>query len=121
MFAALALALAAVGLYGAMSYSVAQRTHEIGIRMALGAEPWDVLRLVLAEAAALSAAGITIGLAGALLLTRLLATQLYAIRPTDLPTFVAIPLLLAAVALVAAWLPARKASKVDPMIALRCQ
>jgi putative ABC transport system permease protein len=118
-FAALALLLAAVGIFGVISYSVAQRTQEIGIRRALGANTSSVMRLVLAQALGLTAAGVAVGVLGAYGLTRLMRTLLYGITPTDVPTFAAVAATLSAVALFASYLPARKAAKVDPMIALR--
>jgi putative ABC transport system permease protein len=119
IFAFLALALAAVGIYGVTSYSVSQRTHEIGIRMALGAQDSDVLRLVVGHGLALAVIGMTLGVAGALVLTRFLASMLYGIRPTDPLTYLGVCLLLMAVAMVASYIPARRATKVDPMEALR--
>jgi putative ABC transport system permease protein len=118
-FAALALLLAAVGIFGVISYSVAQRTQEIGIRRALGADTSSVMRLVLTQALGLTAAGVAVGVLGAYGLTQLMSTLLYGITPTDVPTFAAVAATLSAVALLASYLPARKAAKVDPMLALR--
>jgi len=118
-FALLALALAAVGIYGVMSYVVAQRTHEIGIRIALGARLENILLLVLKNALRMTVAGIFLGAVGAFALTRLMKSLLFGVMPTDVPTFVVVCLSLLVVALVACYLPARRATKVDPLVALR--
>jgi predicted permease len=119
LFGALALILAAVGIYGVISYSMIQRTHEIGIRMSFGAQPGQVLRLVMGQGAKLALAGIAIGSAAALALTRLMRSLLFEVSPVDPLTFVGIAALLVAVALAACYVPARRAMRVDPMTALR--
>lgn len=121
IFAGMAMALAAVGIYGVMSHSVAQRSREIGIRMALGAERSDVIRMVVRQGLVLAGAGIVIGIAGATAITRLMSGLLFGVTATDPLTFVTIALLLAAVAFLACLIPARKATKVDPLIAIRCE
>ncbi len=119
IFAAIALALATVGIYGVMAFSVTQRTHEIGIRMALGAERRDVLGLVVRQGLRLTAVGVVLGVAGAWALTRFLTNFLYGVRPTDPATFVLVSLALVTVSILASYIPARRATRVDPMVALR--
>jgi predicted permease len=119
VFAVSAIVLAAVGLYGVVAYAVEQRTREIGIRMSLGAARYDVLKLLLAWALALVAQGVIAGILGSLAVTRLLSGFLFGIKSTDPVTFLAVPLLLATIALLASYIPARRATKVDPMVALR--
>jgi putative ABC transport system permease protein len=118
-FAALALVLSGVGIYGVMSYLVTQRTHEIGLRMALGAQIADVLKLVVGHALALALIGVATGLGAAFFLTKLISSLLFSVSATDPITFVAVPVALTSIALLATFIPARRASKVDPMIALR--
>ena len=118
-FSLLALMLTVVGLYGMMTYSISQRTHEIGVRIALGAPPAGIVRLVLGESALLIGAGLLLGLAGAIALTRFLSTLLYAIKPTDPATFLFVSSLMLAVGFLACYVPARRASEVDPTVALR--
>ena len=119
IFAAVALLLASVGIYGVLSYLVGSRTQEIGVRMALGARRLDVMRMILGSGARMILLGIAIGVVLALALTRLMSEMLFAVRPTDPATFAIVPLLLCAIALFACYMPARKAMRVDPMVALR--
>jgi putative ABC transport system permease protein len=119
LFAGIALVLAVVGIYGVMSYSVTQRTHEIGIRMAIGARPRDVFKMVLGQGMKLALIGVVIGLFSAYLLTRLMETMLFGVEPTDATTFAGISIILITVALVACYLPGRRATKVEPTVSLR--
>ena len=119
LFAALALVLACVGLYGVISYSVVQRTHEIGVRMALGAQPVDVLRLVIRQGMSLTFAGLVIGIVAGTFATRVLTDMLFGVTPRDPVTFVGVPVLLLIVAFLACYIPARRATRIDPLIALR--
>jgi putative ABC transport system permease protein len=119
VFSVLALFIAALGIYGVMAYSVGQRTREIGIRMALGAARADVQRLVMGQATRLTLFGVGLGLAAAYGLTRFMAGMLFGVRPDDPPTFVVVTVLLAASAVLAAWLPVARAVRVDPVVALR--
>jgi putative ABC transport system permease protein len=119
LFGLIALVLSAVGIFGVISYSVSRRTHELGIRMALGATPAAILKMVLREGGRLAVAGVAVGLVAALILTRFLRTMLFEIKPVDPLTFAAVAILLALVALAAGYIPARRAMRVDPMVALR--
>jgi putative ABC transport system permease protein len=121
VFAALALVLAAIGIYGVIAYAVTQRTHEIGVRIALGAERSDVMRLLLAQGMFLAGFGIGMGIAGSLVLTRLLESYLYRVQPIDPVALGSTALLLGAVAMLASYIPARRATRVDPMVTLRCE
>jgi putative ABC transport system permease protein len=119
IFAGLAVLLAAVGIYGVMAYSVTQRTHEIGIRIALGAQPGDVLRNIVAHGLSLAAAGIAAGLVFAFILTRLMENMLFGVSAHDPGTFLVVAVLFGVVAGIASWIPARRATRVDPLHALR--
>ena len=118
-FSFMALLIAAVGIYGVTAFSVSQRTHEIGIRLALGAERADVLWMILRSSLPLILVGAGLGLCGAIAVTRVLQSFLFEVKPTDIATFAVVSTLLAVVALLASYLPARRATKVDPMVALR--
>lgn len=119
IFAGIALVLSAAGLYGVISYLVAQRTRELGIRLALGAQAQDVVLLVMRQGARLTAVGIALGLLGAFLFTRVLESLIYGVSARDPLTFAAIAALLAGVALLATWIPAERAARVDPLVAIR--
>jgi putative ABC transport system permease protein len=119
IFAIVAFLLACIGIYGVVAYTLSQRTGEIGLRMALGAQRSDILRIVLGEGALIVVAGVGAGLFGSVLLTRFLQTMLFEIKPTDPITFTALTILLAGVALMASFIPARRASRIDPLVALR--
>jgi ABC-type antimicrobial peptide transport system permease subunit len=119
LFGIVGLALACVGLYGIMAYNVARRTHELGVRMALGAQKGEILKMIMGHGLRLTLIGLAIGAAGALALTRLMTNLLYGVKPSDPLTFIAVSVLLALVALLACYIPARRAIKVDPMVALR--
>jgi predicted permease len=121
MLAALALTLGLLGIYSVISYSVAQRTREIGIRMALGAEKWDVLKMIVRQGAKLAAIGLAAGIAGALALTRLMASLLYGTRPADPATFATVTAFVGLAAICASFIPARRATAVDPTVALKCE
>jgi putative ABC transport system permease protein len=118
-FAGVALVLAAVGIYGVISYAVSRRTHEIGVRMALGATPRSVVRLIVGQGMRVVAVGVAVGLAGALLVTRLMTNVVYGIRVTDPVTYAAVSVLLVVVALVASYVPARRATRIDPLASMR--
>ena len=120
-FAGLALLLAVIGIYGVIAYSVAQRTREIGIRVALGAQTRDVLRLVVKQGMTLTVIGVALGLIVSFALTRFMEKSLFGVSATDPATFIAVAFLLAVVSLLACYLPARRATKVDPMVVLRCE
>jgi ABC-type antimicrobial peptide transport system permease subunit len=119
VFAALSLVLSVIGIYGVMAYAVSQRTRELGIRMALGASRADVVRMVVAQGLRLTLMGVAFGLVASFAVTRLIASLLYSVSPTDVVTFTVVPVLLAVAALAASYLPALRATRIDPMTALR--
>ena len=119
MFAALGLLLAALGIYGVQAYSVSQRTNEIGLRMALGAQSRDVLKLIMKQGMRLAVVGMVIGLIASFALTRVIKSLLFNVSATDVLTFIVVSLVFTSVALLACWIPARRATKVDPLVALR--
>jgi putative ABC transport system permease protein len=119
LFAGLALLLAAVGIYGVISYMVSQRTREIGVRMAVGAQRGDVLRMVIRDGMFVTGAGMAVGIGGALALTRLMRNLLFQITPNDPATYLGVTVILATIGLVACWVPGRRAMRIDPMAALR--
>jgi putative ABC transport system permease protein len=119
IFATLAVVLAAVGIYGVMSYSVTQRSHEIGIRMALGADRSDILKMVVGNGMLLAAIGMAVGLGAAFIAARVLESLLFGVGIRDVTTFISVPLLLAAIAFLSCFIPARRATRIDPMVALR--
>ena len=121
LFALTALLLAAIGIYGVISFIVAERTHEIGIRLALGAQRRNILQIVIGQGLRLAVAGAVVGLIGALIVAQLMASLLYGVRPADPFTFAIVAVLFMGVALVACYIPARRAMKVDPIVALRCE
>jgi ABC-type antimicrobial peptide transport system permease subunit len=121
LFALTALLLAGLGIYGTISYLVSERTHEIGIRLALGAKRSEIMRMILRQGLVLAVAGAALGLVGALIVSHLMAGLLFGVTPTDPLTFVSVTLLLSAVALAASYVPAMRAMRVDPLVALRCE
>jgi putative ABC transport system permease protein len=121
VFAGTALLLSAIGIYGVMSYAVTRRTHELGVRLALGSSRWEIVGLVLRQGMQVAGIGLGGGLVAAVALTRLMAGLLYGVRPADPATLGAVALLLAGIAMLACYIPARRATAVDPVVALRCE